>query len=176
MKTVITTTTTIDAEGKIDTATTTEEIREPADMYIPFQTAYTTRYDGLWAYRVQPENAPFGYAYKVTSQATAHTGFRTREALERWLEERDLVLAESLSTVGSRCAILGEYISASHMLQPGEFLSELGGVVTAVMSNGDYTLAIITEDHEGTRIVNYMNPNIKRRPVFSSPGTSAAYC
>jgi hypothetical protein len=42
----------------------------------------------------------------------------------------------------------------------------LQGERTRSLSNGDYTLAIITTDEDGTRTVNDLNPNCRDRKVF----------
>lgn len=125
----------------------------------------------------EEREAHCGYWYTVTSGGTAHVAFGTRAGLDRWLSERGLALESELPGAGScgMTAVAGEYLTASH----GEFLSDDPGVAmgpggfyalrpvlaTAELSNGDCTLALITEE-DGVRVVNTLNPNVRPRVIF----------
>ena len=84
--------------------------------------------------------------------------------------------------------ILGEYREASHgkfsdepyspdypdgprkMIEDDEWKEIVPIAATADMSNGRYTLALITES-EGVRTVHTLNPNVKTRVEFDSNAT-----
>jgi len=121
-----------------------------------------------------------GYWYTVTAGALAHTAFATRAGLDRWLRERNLELHDELPEQGevghSRIIGVGEwqpgvYRSRSYLYDAAEFDAVRPVVVTAVMSNGDYTLGLIDEDADGVRTVHYLNPNVKTRLVFEHQRT-----
>lgn len=117
-----------------------------------------------------------GYWFTVTSGATAHTAFQTRVSLDRWLTERGLSLENELPEAGTfgTTRVIGKYITASHGvflsddprdgMGEGDFYSLEPVAVTLTMSNGQYTLALITEE-DGIRVVNTLNPNVKTRVV-----------
>ena len=114
----------------------------------------------------------------------AHTAFATRAGLDRWLSERGLSLENDLPEAGTfgTTRVLGTYRAASH----GEFVSDnprdsMGEgdwdslqpiMSTATLSNGDYTLALITEE-AGVRTVHTLNPNVKTRVVFDRKEAAA---
>lgn len=109
-----------------------------------------------------------GYWYTVTVGAMAHTAFATRDGLMRWLTERGLTLKFGLpatKTFGSS-PVVGTYHERSYLDDADEFGLLRPVLATAVMSNGDYTLGLITEDAEGVRTVHSLNPNVKSRYVF----------
>jgi hypothetical protein len=124
-----------------------------------------------------------GYWFTVTNGSTAHTAFATRAGLDRWLSERGLSLEGELPEAGwsGISRIIGEYREESH----GEFLTDdyrdgMGEgdfytlhpiIATAELSNGDYTLALITEEN-GVRTVHTLNPNVKTRVKFDRRRTA----
>ena len=134
-------------------------------------------YNKLYATSLTPEfhEKTCGYWFTVTNGATAHTAFATR-ALDRWLSERGLSLESELPAAGTwgTTRILGEYYEQSHgefsatednpyrMVEDDAWYQIKPIVITADMSNGDYTLALITED-DGVRTVHTLNPNVKTR-------------
>jgi hypothetical protein len=128
----------------------------------------TRTFDNLRVCSLNPEQheRTCGYWYTVTSGAMAHTAFATRAGLDRWLEERGLELASDLPAQGEFgvSAIVGKYHERSH-LDVDEFNAVRPVLATAVLSNGEYTLALI-ENIVGTRTVHYLNPNVKDRLVF----------
>ncbi len=138
--------------------------------------SYRLLYNQLQATTLTPEEheRTCGYWFTVTNGATAHTAFETRAGLDRWLSERGLSLENELPDAGTfgTTRVLGEYYTESH----GEFLSDdyrdgMGEgdfyslrpvTVTQTLSNGRYTLALITEE-DGVRTVHTLNPNVRTR-------------
>lgn len=126
-------------------------------------------YDSLFLTVLSDEQVKTGnhmhYRYLITNGATAHTAYETKQGFLRYLEERGLTLAEELpqdSTKTHSMGIKGAYIDRSHM-DYNEFygLRNDAIVQTKTLSNGDYTLALITEDNQG-RTVHTLNPNCIR--------------
>lgn len=110
-----------------------------------------------------------GYWYTVQNSNTAHTAFSTRRGLENYLQERNLKLSGELpDKLGEHrfLDVTGSYIQEMH-LSYDEFYSLEPVLESRTLSNGDYTLAIITEDENGIRTVHTLNPNCKRRPVYN---------
>jgi hypothetical protein len=149
---------------------------------------HTRTYNRLFAASLTAEQheRTCGYWFTVTSgYATAHTAFATRAGLDRWLAERGLTLASDLPEAGTSgfTPVEGEYRTASHgeflsddpadAMGPGDFYSLRPVLVTAELSNGDYTLALITEE-DGVRVVNTLNPNVRSRLVFDHGSMAAA--
>jgi hypothetical protein len=145
---------------------------------------YTQAYNKLYATSLTPEwhEKTCGYWFTVTNGATAHTAFATRADLDRWLSERGLSLEDELPEAGTfgTTRIIGEYRTASHGefvsddyrdgMGEGDFYSLRPVVITAAMSNGEYTLALITEE-DGIRTVHMLNPNVRTRLVFDRKKT-----
>jgi hypothetical protein len=140
---------------------------------------YTQGYGNLYAITLTPEGheKTCGYWFVVRNGTMSHTAFETRAGLDRWLTERGLTLKNDLPEAGTfgTTRIMGEYRTAMHGefvsddyrdgTGEGDFYSLPWIAATAKMSNGQYTLALITEE-DGIRIVNYLNPNVKTRVVF----------
>jgi hypothetical protein len=143
--------------------------------------SHTMKYASMQVTALTPEfhERTCGYWYTVTTYgATSHTAFATKAALLRWLEERGLQLDGVLpETVGefATMPVIGEYYEKSHgehastedepyrMIAGDEFYALRPVVVTVDLSNGRYTLALITEDDAGVRTVHTINPNVKTR-------------
>lgn len=108
-----------------------------------------------------------GYWYLIRKGGcTPHTAFANRTHLLRWLEERGLSLTEEMPAHGESSwqSIKGTYKSEMHGSYDKFFA--LRGYRTRELSNGQYTLAIITTDEDGVRTVHTLNPNCRDRPVF----------
>lgn len=151
---------------------------------------YTVRYTRMQVTALTPEwhEKTCNYWYTVTCGAMAHTAFTTKRGLTRWMDERALRLDGELPEERGEFAtmrVIGEYLSSSHgknsptedqpyrMVADDEWSTLRPVVITAEMSNGRYTLALITED-DGIRTVHYLNPNVKTRiEVDSMPGYTA---
>ncbi len=106
-----------------------------------------------------------GYWYTVTSGSFAHTAFRTRAGLDRYMSERGLSLDGSLEAQPSHCKILGSYRTESHFHDAADFQA-IDGERSRTLSNGDYVEAIISLDADGLRTVHTLNPNVRDRKVF----------
>lgn len=150
--------------------------------------SYKQVHGNLWASSLTQEahERTCGYWFTVTSGACAHTAFTTRAGLDRWLSERGLALEGELPEAGTwgNTRIVGTYCAESH----GDFVSDdyRDGMVedeawhslepvlaTAALSNGDYTMALITEDAGGVRTVHTLNPNVRTRVVYDRKNTAA---
>lgn len=140
---------------------------------------YRLTYSNLYAASLTPEQheRTCNYWFTVTAGSTAHVAFETRAGLDRWLSERGLTLDTDLPEAGTAgwTPVTGEYHEVSHGefisddpcdgMGEGDFYSLRPTAMTAVMSNGDYTLALIT-DEAGVRVIHHLNPNVKTRVVF----------
>jgi hypothetical protein len=129
---------------------------------------FTMLHDGLHACALTAEMhaRTCGYWYTVESRATAHTAFATRAGLLQWAGERGLRIIGDIPEPGAHAVlqIEGAYRTAKHM-SAARFYG-LDGDTSRAMSNGEYTLAIITTDADGLRTVHTLNPNVKGRPVY----------
>ena len=107
-----------------------------------------------------------GYWYIVQSGAMANCAFSRRESFMQFLSERGLELTEELPSHTERSfqSIAGSYRTQMHGSYD-EFFA-LSGTRTRTLSNGQYTVAIITQDDDGIRTVHTLNPNCRDRPVF----------
>lgn len=109
-----------------------------------------------------------GYWYVVTSGAMPHTAFATRAGLNRYMRERGLELAKSLSDVRDEhdvSPINGFYRTESHLYDSDSFES-IPGERTRTMSNGDYVVGILEHGADGVVTVHTLNPNVRTRKVF----------
>ena len=107
-----------------------------------------------------------GYWYLVRNRSMPHTAFRTRAALLRWLIQRGLGLEQPIPwTRGTHQSqrIIGSYTEKMWLDTKG--FGKLQGERIRKLSNGQYTMAVITVDEHGHRTVHHLNPNC-RRPVY----------
>jgi hypothetical protein len=103
-----------------------------------------------------------GYWYTVTNGAMAHTAFRTRAELDEWLAERGLSLAAPLPHdigVAGWSAVTGSYRTSMDR-DRARFEAIVPMLVTTVLSNGERTLAKVTDDGD-MRTVHFMNVNYR---------------
>lgn len=127
------------------------------------------KYDSLRLCCLTPEQRQrtCSYWYTITNGAIAHTAFRTRAGLDKYLKERNLtvdgLIPDEVGTFATM-PIRGAYRTEMHW-NDGTF-PWLNGVHTRALSNGDYTTAVITHDDDGIRTVHTFNPNVHSRPVF----------
>lgn len=133
-------------------------------------------YDSLCVTSLDPtqHKRTCNYWYCVTNHETAHTAFATARGLYRWMEERGLTLDGELPPLGTwgNVKIVGTYCEMMH--NDYAYFDALPAIFeTKAMSNGDYTLAKITQDKNGVRTVHRLNPNCKLRPVFDYQSASA---
>ena len=93
----------------------------------------------------------------------------------RWLEERGLSVPDPMPehTTHGVLPICGTYRQRMH-ITCAEF-DLLIGQRTRTLSNGEWTLAIITTDSDNLRTVHTLNPNVRDRPVFDYAESRATY-
>lgn len=128
---------------------------------------YSTTHTRLHLCQLTPEqhSRTCNYWFTVTtSQALPHIAFTTREELEDWLTICGLALPLPLSPHGEHAVqhIQGTYRTA-HFLSYDAFYALNAIAHRKVWSNGQRTLAIVTEDESGIRSINTLNPNMKYR-------------
>lgn len=106
------------------------------------------------------------YWYLVQENHSSLVAFETFEGLSRWMAERGINFSQELPPAKTHQyqPLIGEYYDCSH--EWSALFGELDGHKTKVLSNAEYTYAIITADDKGLRTVHYMNPNCKGRMVF----------
>lgn len=125
-------------------------------------------YTDLWLTRLDDkgkERQHTNYTYLVTCKATAHTAFYTLDGVTEWAQERGLTLPILPDgDTWNSAAIVGTYRTTAHMNEV-EFYA-LDGALIRVLSNGQYTLGIVTIGADGIRTVHSLNPNVRTRPVF----------
>jgi hypothetical protein len=131
--------------------------------------AYARTYERLWLCSLTEEQRTrtCSYWYTVTDYgSTPHTAFRTKAALLTWLQRRGLEVEGDIPEHGvwGSFRIKGGYRQSMH-LDEQEFYRNTGEH-TRELSNGDFTLGIITKDPDGLRTVHTLNPNVRTRPVF----------
>jgi hypothetical protein len=130
----------------------------------------------LWLCTLDPEShartCDYWYLVRTHGGTMAHTAFRTRDGLLRWLSERGLSLTEPLPDHGTHSSqrISGTYRRESHY-SPDEVTAYHATAATCIevtreMSNGAYTEARITLDSDGLRTVHFLNPNVRERITF----------
>lgn len=144
----------------------------------PRPTHYTQYHKGLWLSRpdvANRERIGMGYKYLVTSEWRSHTAFRTLEGAQRWATERGLTLPvfDADENTSGSAEITGSYRTAMYMDETAFYA--LKGELVRSMSNGSWTLGIVTTEDDGIRTVNDLNPNVKNRPVFDHVASNALY-
>jgi hypothetical protein len=109
-----------------------------------------------------------GYWFCVsTDYGTAHAAFDTAAGLLKWLNERGLKLSQPLNGPGESSRIIGSYRTEMHYpCEPAE-VESMEGLHTMTLSNGDYVVAVITDDQDGIKTVHTLNPNVHDRRTFS---------
>lgn len=133
---------------------------------------YVQDHLSLSCYAPEQRRYSEGYWYAIQSCATAHTAFRTREALEFYLEVNHLKLKSPLpEKLGTKAFIFIEGKTREFMHNTVEGMPTQGRRILH-MSNGDYTLGVVEEDAEGS-IIHYLNPNCGR--VVFEPAMARAY-
>lgn len=109
------------------------------------------------------------YWYLVqTSYCGPHKAFNKRENLLKWLEGLGLKLESELPPHGTHgvVRVTGEYRQASHLSYDLFERYRQNGVIGRALSNGQYTMSIITRDHYGICTIHTLNPNLTLRPVY----------
>lgn len=103
-----------------------------------------------------------GYRFTVSNAGTAHTAFRTQQALMRWLDLRGLRLADYLPDPGQHAfiPIIGEY--RSEYGRDASALQNMTGPRIRLLDNGEYTQAVVRTDPDGIRTVSRLLPSVPR--------------
>lgn len=105
-----------------------------------------------------------GYWYLLKSRMSPYTAFRTREALEFFLDLHHLELEGPLPEQIGTHAWIG-VDGATREVMHGEMNAmPRDGQRILKMSNGDYTLGIVEKDEQGV-IIHFVGPN-GSRPIF----------
>jgi hypothetical protein len=93
------------------------------------------------------------------------------------MDERGLKLTEELAEHGEwkPQKIEGEYKSRMHLSYVDFYSLFDEAIHTRKLSNGKYTLGLITTDEDGTKTVHYLNPNCHYRPDFDYAESRAAH-
>jgi hypothetical protein len=132
---------------------------------------YTRTYTGMWLASLTDEQRArtCGYWYTVTTYgSTPHTAFRTKAALQRWLELTGLSVAGDIPEHGvwGSFRLNGSYRAEAHLYDADKF-DAIEGIRTRELSNGDYVEAVYSTDpYDGLRTVHTLNPNVEGRKVF----------
>ncbi|MGF6996749.1 hypothetical protein [Paraburkholderia sp. GAS32] len=130
--------------------------------------AYAQTFDKLTAISLDTfgHSQTCNYWYVVQQYHGPHTAFQHRENFIKWLDLLGLKLREELPAHGTHKVmwIEGTYRTQMHMSYD-EFYA-LEGVHTRTLSNGSYTLGIVTTDEDGIKTLHSLNPNCKHRHEF----------
>ncbi len=106
-----------------------------------------------------------GYWFTVqTHGCTAHTAFRTREALDAWLDLYGIRLERPLGEAPDY--VRSESVYRERCYMDFDAFEAIEGIPILKMSNGTHTLGKITTDDDGIRTVHYCNPNVKQRAAY----------
>jgi len=125
-----------------------------------------TTHNSLWlnCLTAEQRERTCAYWYTVTDHGSMpHTAFRRKSSLLRWLHERGLTIAAPLpDELGTHASIKieGGYRRQMHM--DPEVFDRVIGSRSLALSNGEYTLAVISDDSDGLRTVHTLNPNAER--------------
>jgi hypothetical protein len=116
-----------------------------------------------------------GYWYLVQSRCTPHTAFAEEAHLLAWLAARGLTLAQPLPAKGEYSCqrASGSYRTEMHGSYDAFFA--LDGERVRVLSNGQYTLGIITKDDDDVRTEHFLNVNCRDRPTFDYAESRALF-
>ncbi|HJP68165.1 MAG TPA: hypothetical protein VJ846_04615 [Sphingomicrobium sp.] len=109
------------------------------------------------------------YWYLVQkSNGCAHTAFNKRENLLHWLQSLGLKLDSELPRHGTHGVVwvTGEYREAWHMSYDLFYEQAPQGKIGRTLSNGQYTMSIITRDEDGIHTIHTLNPNLRHRHVY----------
>lgn len=116
------------------------------------------------------------YWYLVRAHGhTPHTSFTERRHLLAWMEDRGLALTAEMPEHGewSGQNLSGRYNKRMHW--DYSTFAHVEGKHTRTLSNGEYTLGILTRDADGIVTEHYLNPNCRLRPVFDYTESRALY-
>lgn len=118
--------------------------------------------------------SPNGYHYLIyTGAATNFTAFRTYKALRKWMDDR-VLRAKYCHTFGTGHASLEIYgpFEERMIMDQATWDNIPDPNPVPFLSNGEYTLAKRTLEGD-TRVLTYLNPNVRTRPVLPYRDTTA---
>lgn len=121
-------------------------------------------HDDLYLTYVEEKDRQFhgGYKWLITSKAMPHKAFKTDTGLERFLYDTGLKKPDDISSFMS-----GYYETKALMDKELFDIMSLDSDCehTVILSNGDYTEALIVR-HNDHNIIYYLNPNVHDRVVY----------
>lgn len=121
------------------------------------------KYDGLEMIRMHKgQKSQCGYTWLVQTACFAHTAYRTKEGMRKFLDDTGLKIARAGWCSHSR-NLTGCYYRNMMMdeLKFAEMKASGNYRITNTLSNGAYTTALIEERADGN-IIHYLNPNCNR--------------
>lgn len=125
------------------------------------QTLFGFKYSNLYVVVCDKKKPPVGcgYYYLVRANGSmAHTAFRHKHELKRWMKDRGLKVGKRGWT-GNTFDIVGSYFDGCEMLNTRDFFSKYGHLTPIrVLSNGDYCIGFT--DNNGN--VYHQNVNTDR--------------
>ena len=131
--------------------------------------AHTKKYEGLQITFVEPKYREryYGYRYLITRRAFSFQAYRTKEGLRRFLADTGLKIGTPRRHLSGTRDLIGTFSETCYLHDADEFrLLEQNPKhrKSVIMSNSDYTTAII-EERESGNIIHYLNPNVRDREV-----------
>lgn len=125
------------------------------------RTLYGQQYSNLYVFISDKKKPPVGcgYYYLVRANGSmAHTAFRHKHELKRWMKDRNLKVGKRGWT-GNCFDINGSYFDGCEMMNTKDFFNTYGHLrPVRVLSNGDYVIGFT--DDSGN--VYHQNPNTDR--------------
>lgn len=107
----------------------------------------------------QPLGQGCGYFYLVRKNHFAHTAFRTKAGLKKWMRERGLRIGKRK---GFGIDIIGQYFDNCEMINRNEFEVKYNHLpAIEQLDNGDFTKGFVEDSRQG-KIIHYQNPNCDR--------------
>ena len=97
-----------------------------------------------------------GYWYIVEDYHSPHTAFRTREALLRWLDDRNIKLTKDLPAHGEHSY---QHLDGQYATRYVGGLSDIQGRIEdniMVLHNAEYTVGYVTHE-DGFRVINVIS-------------------
>lgn len=107
----------------------------------------------------QPEGQGCGYFYLVRRGGAAHTAFRTKAGLKRFMCVRGLKVGKRN---GVGFGVAGQYLNHCEMISNDEFEAKYNHLpAIEKLDNGDFTKAFVEGSEQGP-IIHYLNCNSNR--------------
>ncbi len=118
-----------------------------------------------------------GHWYAIQSQTHSHVAFTTCDELTLWLEERAITLTQGIPERGtfSYQMLIGAYKTCHWRCLDGFDSLKSHAQETRVLTNGTYTLGLITKDDAGITVVNSLDPTVPGRKIFDIQESASRY-